>query len=63
MTALRRLVAALARAVAAIVGAPDYERYLEHVRRRHPGAAPLSRGELLLARQRARLERPGSRCC
>jgi uncharacterized short protein YbdD (DUF466 family) len=26
-----------------VVGAPDYERYLEHQARCHPGAAPLSR--------------------
>ena len=58
-----RIAAALARLVAAIIGAPDYERYLDHVRRVHPGATPLSRGELLLARQRARLEQPGNRCC
>ena len=63
MSVVRRVATALARAVAAIVGAPDYERYLDHVRRAHPGATPLSRGELLLARQRARLEQPGNRCC
>ena len=63
MSAVSRIAAAVARIVAAILGAPDYERYVEHVRRAHPGATPLSRGDLLLARQRARLERPGSRCC
>ncbi len=36
-----RLAAAL-RALRTIVGAPDYECYLEHHAARHPGAAPLS---------------------
>ena len=63
MSRVRRLASIIARALATIVGAPDYERYVERLRARRPDAAPLSRGELLLARQRARLERPGSRCC
>jgi uncharacterized short protein YbdD (DUF466 family) len=29
-------------AVRQIVGAPDYQRYLEHHATRHPGSAPLS---------------------
>ncbi len=31
-----------ARVVRQVVGAPDYERYLEHHAACHPGAAPLS---------------------
>jgi uncharacterized short protein YbdD (DUF466 family) len=63
MKSLRAFAQSVARAIAAVIGAPDYERYLERLGAGGPGAAPLSRGELLLARQRARLERPGSRCC
>ena len=36
--ALRRLL----RTVRQVVGAPDYERYLEHQAARHPGCAPLT---------------------
>lgn len=32
---------AVLRVVREVVGAPDYERYLEHHARCHPGAAPL----------------------
>lgn len=56
---LRRVAGALR----VIAGAPDYERYLAHVRRRHPGAAPLSREEFARRRERDRYDKPGSRCC
>lgn len=57
------LLAAIARVLRAIVGVPDYERYLAHMRARHPGVVPLTPGELLAERQRDRFERPGGRCC
>jgi uncharacterized short protein YbdD (DUF466 family) len=60
---LRALGNALGRALRAIVGAPDYERYLEHMRRAHPGRAPMGRAEFVRQRLAARYERPGSRCC
>jgi uncharacterized short protein YbdD (DUF466 family) len=47
----------------AVIGAPDYGRYLAHVADHHPGAVPLSRDEFVDARLRSRYERPGSRCC
>jgi len=56
-------VAAVARVVRAIVGAPDYERYLAHMRRRHPAQRPLTRQAFARARMDDRYNRPGSRCC
>ena len=56
---LRRAGAALR----ALLGAPDYERYLLHVRERHPGETPLSRDEFVRRRLEDRYARPGSRCC
>ena len=56
-------VAAAARIVRAIVGAPDYERYLAHMRRRHPAQRPLTRDEFVSASMRDRYEKPGARCC
>jgi len=56
-------VAAAARIVRAIVGAPDYERYLAHMRRRHPVQRPLTRDEFVRACMRDRYEKPGARCC
>ena len=46
-----------------VIGVPDYERYLFHMRQRHPGCVPLSRERFLAERLEARYERPGSRCC
>ncbi len=40
-TLLRRAL----RVVRQVVGAPDYERYLEHQAACHPGQAPLDRRE------------------
>jgi uncharacterized short protein YbdD (DUF466 family) len=47
----------------AIIGAPDYARYLAHQRAKHPNATPLSREEFARERERARYEGTGSRCC
>lgn len=61
-----RLPAALARARAvllAIMGVPDYERYVAHLRERHPGCPVPSRRDFERERMSARYERPGSRCC
>jgi uncharacterized short protein YbdD (DUF466 family) len=59
LVSLRRAGATLRR----IVGAPDYEAYLEHVARRHPGAVPLSREAYARDALARRYDRPGSRCC
>ncbi len=63
---VRRAVAVLRRVAAAlraVLGAPDYERYVAHVRRCHPGVAPLTREEFVSQRLEARYSRPGARCC
>ncbi len=39
--AIRSGTARALRVVREVVGAPDYQRYLEHHARCHPGAAPL----------------------
>jgi len=46
-----------------VIGAPDYEGYLTHVRERHPGCTPLSREQFIAASLSARYDKPGSRCC
>ena len=63
MRALACRLRAAARAVRAMMGAPDYERYLAHVRARHPDVEPLSREAFVRERLEARYSRPGSRCC
>ncbi|HEX5633509.1 MAG TPA: YbdD/YjiX family protein [Gemmatimonadales bacterium] len=60
---LRERLRRLAGALRTIVGAPDYERYVAHVRERHPHCAPLGRAEFERERLEGRYSRPGARCC
>jgi uncharacterized short protein YbdD (DUF466 family) len=53
----------LARVVRAIIGVPDYDRYVAHCRLRHPGEPVMSREAFVRERLAARYERPGARCC
>ena len=49
-----------------MVGFPDYEGYVEHMRRTHPGAAVMTYPEFFRERQNARYGaggRKGFRCC
>jgi uncharacterized short protein YbdD (DUF466 family) len=46
-----------------IIGAPDYAAYVEHMRRCHPAAEPVSRELFEQQRLDDRYNRPGSRCC
>ena len=49
--------------VRAVIGAPDYARYLAHLSAKHPDTTPLSREQFARERERARYEGTGSRCC
>ncbi|HYD54175.1 MAG TPA: YbdD/YjiX family protein [Gemmatimonadaceae bacterium] len=63
MTRLTSLARQLASSLRRIIGVPDYERYLAHVRAAHPDRAPLTRADFLAARLEDRYSRPGARCC
>ena len=63
---MRAAIDVLRRAAAIVrlvIGVPDYDRYLEHMRERHPQAVPLSREQFVMGYLRARYEKPGARCC
>lgn len=48
---------------ALMVGVPDYDRYLAHMRSKHPDLAPLSREAFLRDRMAARYGgRAGGKC-
>jgi uncharacterized short protein YbdD (DUF466 family) len=51
------------RAVRQVVGAPDYEQYLEHLEACHPDRAPLSPREYYLDFVRRRFGGGPTRCC
>jgi len=48
---------------ALMVGVPDYERYLAHMRETHPGQEPLSRDAFMRNRMQARYGGKGSGKC
>lgn len=53
----------LLRVVRQVVGAPDYERYLEHHARCHPGEAPLDRRGFYAEFVTRRFGPGPTRCC
>lgn len=63
MRAVFGWLAEVAVIVRRVIGAPDYERYVAHMRRRHPECVPLTRDRFIAERLQARYEKPGSRCC
>jgi uncharacterized short protein YbdD (DUF466 family) len=63
MTFLPSLLERAASALRAILGVPDYERYLAHMRSAHPGDRVMSETEFNHARMTDRYNRPGTRCC
>ncbi|MEO6446942.1 MAG: YbdD/YjiX family protein [Gemmatimonadaceae bacterium] len=58
----RRLVKASA-TINRIIGAPDYDGYVAHLRFSHPDTTPLPRDEFVRQRLEDRYSRPGARCC
>ena len=57
------LVSRAASAVRSVLGFPDYERYLAHMRSAHPGDRVMTETEFLHTRMNDRYNRAGSRCC
>jgi uncharacterized short protein YbdD (DUF466 family) len=46
-----------------LVGETEYERYLQHQQRAHPGAVAVTRREFERSRWEAKARTPGNRCC
>jgi uncharacterized short protein YbdD (DUF466 family) len=49
--------------VRAVLGVPDYERYLGHMRSAHPGDRVMTETEFLHTRMNDRYNKAGSKCC
>lgn len=52
-----------AAALRAVAGAPDYGRYVRHMRSAHPGDGVMTETEFNVAQMGDRYDRVGSRCC
>jgi uncharacterized short protein YbdD (DUF466 family) len=46
-----------------LIGVPDYDTYVAHMRLRHPGRPVMSYEEFFDERMRARYRSGGGRCC
>ena len=61
---MKALVARLRRIGGMMVGMPDYDDYLRHMRERHPLAPVMDRTQFFRDRQEARYGgRNGGKCC
>ncbi len=47
----------------ALLGVPDYQRYLQHHASRHPECLPMTRQAFFRQREAARYARGSNRCC
>ena len=56
-------LADIAKAVRRIIGVPDYDAYVAHLRSCHPYDEPIAREAFAQDALTRRYERPGSRCC
>ena len=63
IASLREKLQQVAPIVRRIIGAPDYDGYIAHVRKCHPDLPVPSRDEFVESRLRDRYSRPGTRCC
>ncbi|MHB0949222.1 MAG: YbdD/YjiX family protein [Gemmatimonadaceae bacterium] len=50
-------------AIRRMIGVPDYDVYVAHLRRAHPTVVPMPPEEFLRRRLDDRYSRPGARCC
>nr|WP_228760401.1 CstA-like transporter-associated (seleno)protein [Lysobacter niastensis] len=62
-TLLARWWRASAQTARLAIGIPDYDNYLEHMRRSHPGRSAMTREEFFHERMAARYGKGRSRCC
>ena len=58
-----RWLARAASVVRRVIGVPDYDCYLAHMRQHHPELPPMSRERFMRTQLEARFEKPGARCC
>ena len=57
------LVERIARVIRRVIGVPDYEVYVSHARRCHPGAPVMTREAFAADALARRYNQPGNRCC
>jgi uncharacterized short protein YbdD (DUF466 family) len=63
MSAIIAIVGKAAQTLRAIIGVPDYDRYVEHCRLHHPDTSPMTRDQFARDLLERKYSRSGSRCC
>jgi len=63
MPAMRKIWSDCSAAARRIIGIPDYDAYVAHLRARHPDRPIPDRAAFFAERQRARYSGAGGRCC
>lgn len=63
MQTLRARLRWLAALVRKLIGAPDYDTYLRHMRTNYPQCTPIDPQTFSTERLNARYTRAGQRCC
>ncbi|WP_425480810.1 YbdD/YjiX family protein [Montanilutibacter psychrotolerans] len=61
--ALRSCWRAAAQTARLAIGIPDYDVYVDHLRRHHRGREPMDRDTFFRERMQSRYARGSSRCC
>ena len=56
-------LAGMTRAMRAVLGVPDYARYVDHFRLAHPDLEPMACEDFMNERLEDRYNRPGAKCC
>ena len=62
-SSVRARLSRIAAVIRRVIGVPDYERYLAHLARHHPGDVPMTRAAFTQDELARRHTRPGNRCC
>ena len=60
---VRRLASDVRAVLLRVLGVPDYECYVAHMRAAHPHAVPLTAEQFARERMELRYSRPGAKCC
>jgi len=63
VSSIIEIVGKAAQTLRAIIGVPDYDRYVEHCRAHHPDASPMTRDQFAKDLLERKYSRPGTRCC
>jgi uncharacterized short protein YbdD (DUF466 family) len=63
MNLISSLLSRTASTLRAVMGVPDYQRYLAHMRDAHPGDRVMSETEFNHTRMNDRYNGTGSKCC